>query len=133
MTIEAAHNAPPLTRGAQAPYSLSLSKGLNNMRTTFDFISDPGHGWLKVNTRDLFALGLTPADFSSYSYRRGDDLYLEEDCDASLFIVRYREHTNSLLVNSGYCIHNCEFLIFFRARRALGILVCYSSFLYMSG
>jgi len=65
------------------------------MRTTFDFISDPGHGWLKVNTRDLFALGLTPADFSSYSYRRGDDLYLEEDCDASLFIVRYRERTNS--------------------------------------
>jgi hypothetical protein len=53
------------------------------MRTTFDFISDPGHGCLKVNTRDLFALGLTPADFSSYSYRLGDDLYLEEDCDAS--------------------------------------------------
>lgn len=64
------------------------------MRTTFDFISDPGHGWLKVNTRDLFALGLTPSDFSSYSYRRGDDLYLEEDCDASLFIETYIKKTN---------------------------------------
>jgi hypothetical protein len=60
------------------------------MRTTFDFISDPGHGWLKVNTRDLFALGLTPADFSSYSYRRGDDLYLEEDCDASTFLAAWK-------------------------------------------
>jgi hypothetical protein len=65
------------------------------MRTTFDFISDPGHGWLKVNTRDLFALGLTPGDFSSYSYRRNDDLYLEEDCDASRFIETYIKKTNS--------------------------------------
>jgi hypothetical protein len=65
------------------------------MRTTFDFISDPGHAWLKVNTRDLFALGLTPSDFSSYSYRRGDDLYLEEDCDATLFIQTYIKKTNS--------------------------------------
>ena len=61
------------------------------MRTTFDFYYDPGHGWLKVNTRDLFALGLTPCDFSSYSYRRGNDLYLEEDCDASTFLAAYKE------------------------------------------
>lgn len=59
------------------------------MRTTFDFISDPGHGWLKVNTRDLFALGLTPSHFTSYSYRRGNELYLEEDCDATMFIEAY--------------------------------------------
>jgi hypothetical protein len=70
-------------------------KGTKTMRTTFDFISDPGHGWLKVNTRDLFALGLTPADFSSCSYRRDNDLYLEEDCDASLFIQTYIQKTNN--------------------------------------
>ncbi|NDB69442.1 MAG: hypothetical protein EB015_15835 [Methylocystaceae bacterium] len=83
-----AHNAPLIIESV-------YNRKETNMRTTFDFISDPGHAWLKVNTRDLFALGLTPGDFSSYSYRRGDDLYLEEDCDASLFIQTYIHKTNS--------------------------------------
>jgi hypothetical protein len=43
----------------------------------------------------LFALGLTPSDFSSYSYRNNDDLYLEEDADATKFIVAYRQATGN--------------------------------------
>lgn len=61
------------------------------MVTCFNFWNDPGHGWLQVSDADLRALGLTRADFSKYSYARNDQVYLEEDCDASKFIGRYVE------------------------------------------
>lgn len=53
---------------------------------TFDFISDPGHGWLKVPHALLAELGIAE-QITSYSYSRGDFAYLEEDCDASRFIA----------------------------------------------
>jgi hypothetical protein len=59
------------------------------MRNTFHFYSDPAHGWLKVTTDDLAAVGLTLADFSPYSYRKGDEIFLEEDMDESLFLAAY--------------------------------------------
>jgi hypothetical protein len=52
----------------------------------FEFISDPGHGWLKVKDKDLIDVGLWAPDFSSYSYRSGNTFYLEEDCDAAIFV-----------------------------------------------
>lgn len=55
----------------------------------FNFYSDAGHGWLAVDTSDLEAIGLTVQEFSPYSYRQGDTLYLEEDCDASFFVKQY--------------------------------------------
>ena len=54
------------------------------MIKTFDFISDPGHGWVKVPVSLLQALCIS-GEISDYSYRRGAYAYLEEDCDASLF------------------------------------------------
>jgi len=60
------------------------------MRSYFEFISDPGHGWLKVTVRDLAALKLSPTDFSPYSYRNKSALYLEEDQDAGIFINVWR-------------------------------------------
>ncbi len=56
----------------------------------FTFIEDPGHGWLEVTTVDLARVGLKSSDFSRYSYRRGNTLYLEEDCDAPKFIEAWR-------------------------------------------
>lgn len=62
------------------------------MDKTFTFIEDPGHGWLKVHTSDLWALGFGVTDFSQYSYRTasGKTLYLEEDCDAPKFINAWK-------------------------------------------
>lgn len=57
--------------------------------TRFRFHSDPGHGWLEVGLADLRDVGLRATQFSSYSYRHGDRLYLEEDCDATLFLKAY--------------------------------------------
>jgi hypothetical protein len=51
----------------------------------YDFIHDPGHGWLKVPLADL------PADFkpTSYSFYDATFAYLEEDCDAPEFWKRH--------------------------------------------
>lgn len=53
--------------------------------TTYNFHSDPGHGWLEVNREELALLHIDDA-ISSYSYEAGNKVYLEEDCDAALFI-----------------------------------------------
>jgi hypothetical protein len=54
------------------------------MKTKYHFTSDPGHGWLHVKRSELARLNLLDK-VSSYSYQRGETVYLEEDCDASLF------------------------------------------------
>lgn len=59
---------------------------------TFTFHTDAGHGWLEVTTRQLKEVGLTPGDFSAYSYQRRDVLYLEEDVDASVFLRTWEAH-----------------------------------------
>ncbi len=51
----------------------------------YEFFADAGHGWLKVKFRELVDLGIHEA-ISPYSYKRGDYVYLEEDCDAPKFI-----------------------------------------------
>jgi len=58
---------------------------------TFTYLQDPGHGWLIVISGDLAEAGLSPADFSSCSYMRGDTLALEEDCDMPRFLKRLDE------------------------------------------
>lgn len=51
--------------------------------------TDPGHGWIAVKKRELAALGVT--GISSYSYVKGNTVYLEEDNDAALFISAYEK------------------------------------------
>ena len=45
---------------------------------------DPGHGWVKVSRFLLLKLGIENK-ITSYSYQKGDYVYLEEDCDFSTF------------------------------------------------
>ena len=52
----------------------------------YDVYADPGHAWLKVKRTELDKLGIAD-EISSYSYQRGDHVYLEEDCDLSRFMV----------------------------------------------
>jgi hypothetical protein len=67
---------------------------------SYDFYSDPSHGWLKVSITEVARLGIANK-ISTCSYKMGSHLYLEEDCDARLFVesqaaqgieVKYREH-----------------------------------------
>jgi hypothetical protein len=54
---------------------------------TYVFHTDPGHGWLAVKRKELIALGIIDK-ISHCSYQKGDTVYLEEDCDASLFMEK---------------------------------------------
>lgn len=49
--------------------------------------SDPGHAWYEAPRAELDRLGLT-AKISAYSYAShdGSTVYLEEDCDAPLYL-----------------------------------------------
>lgn len=52
--------------------------------TAYRFHSDAGHGWLQVTLAELVRLGIA-GKITGYSYRLRDTVFLEEDCDASLF------------------------------------------------
>jgi len=47
---------------------------------------DPGHAWLVVKCATVEKVLGTLTRISDYSYQRGKSLYLEEDCDAPLFL-----------------------------------------------
>jgi len=54
------------------------------------FYSDPGHGWVAVKRKIVYDMDLA-GKTSQYSYQRGNTVYLEEDCDASLLVEALRE------------------------------------------
>jgi hypothetical protein len=49
------------------------------------FLSDPGHGWLRVPIKLLEDWNIDIL-ITEYSYRTKEFAFLEEDCDASVFI-----------------------------------------------
>ena len=61
------------------------------MSRSLTWFYDPGHAWLQVDKQTLAEFDLTPMDFSRYSYIDGNNLYLEEDCDAYKFILAVGE------------------------------------------
>lgn len=54
------------------------------------FHSDAGHSWLQVPKSELKELGIKDK-ISKCSYMEGDIAYLEEDCDATVFIKAFCE------------------------------------------
>lgn len=48
------------------------------------FVSDPGHGWLRVPLADIAALRIEN-DISPCSFIDSRFAYLEEDCDCAVF------------------------------------------------
>jgi len=52
---------------------------------TYIFFNDSGHGWLRVKRSELIELGIEQ-QISACSYINGEYAYLEEDCDAGVFL-----------------------------------------------
>lgn len=50
-----------------------------------NFYSDRGHGWAKVPLAAVKGLAI-----SSYSYKKGEFAYLEEDCDLNVYLDALR-------------------------------------------
>lgn len=55
------------------------------IKRTVTFISDPGHGWLEVSNADIATLGIAD-QITPYSYMTPTRSFLEEDCDAGVFM-----------------------------------------------
>ena len=60
--------------------------------TIFTHFIDPAHGWIKVSKQLLKDLGIE-TKITPYSYQHGEYAYLEEDCDATLFVEEYEKQT----------------------------------------
>jgi len=55
---------------------------------TLNFHNDGGHGWLECGRELITSTGIA-SDISEYSYQRGNNVYLEEDCDLNKFYKAY--------------------------------------------
>jgi len=69
----------------------------------FHVYTDPGHGWLKTTMQILREFGVS-GKISPCSHRRGDNVWLEEDCDAPLLVnamkkqgidIKFAEHNRN--------------------------------------
>lgn len=66
----------------------------------FTLYYDAGHGWLAVTEAEAAQVGLVEGDFTHYSYKFGDTLYLEEDLDASVFIRAWEIERGEILIHA---------------------------------
>lgn len=66
---------------------------------SYKFYSDSGHGWMAVKRKELVELGILDS-ITSYSYQRGATVYLEEDCDATTFILALKKAGYQVMLSS---------------------------------
>ena len=58
------------------------------MTKQYKYMCDAGHGWMSVKRVECIDHGIIDK-ISHYSYQNGASVYLEEDCDMSLFFNTY--------------------------------------------
>jgi hypothetical protein len=59
-------------------------------KITLLYYTDPGHGWLRVPLKTLTKLGIADK-ITSFSYKRTEYAYLEEDQDMTTFLLAMNE------------------------------------------
>ncbi|HDO26155.1 MAG TPA: hypothetical protein ENG95_05900 [Nitrospirae bacterium] len=69
------------------------------------FYADPGHSWLKVPMSEIKELGIE-GKITPYSYINGGMVYLEEDCDAQLFIDKLKAEGKKFNYREVYTEHS---------------------------
>lgn len=62
----------------------SESKVMKKKVKKLMMFEDPGHGWCRVRRAEKLFQKVAK-DITSFSYQRGDYVYLEEDCDLGLY------------------------------------------------
>lgn len=67
------------------------------MKTIFNVYADPGHAWVKVPVALLISLHIADK-ITRCSYIRGEHVFLEEDCDLTIFVNAYKEKTGKMPV-----------------------------------
>lgn len=72
------------------------------MEKNYIMHEDEGHAWLAVKRKELEDLGIIDK-ISSYSYQKGQIVYLEEDRDFGLFVNAIGEkRANNLKMKGSY-------------------------------
>lgn len=71
------------------------------MQKNYLFFSDPGHGWLEVPRTDVQELGIE-SKITAWSYEHNEKIYLEEDCDASLFMETAKQNGWTINIEEKY-------------------------------
>lgn len=67
----------------------------------YKFYSDGRHGWVAVKRSELVELNILDK-ISGFSYQKGKTIYLEEDCDATIFINALKEKDITYTFNESY-------------------------------
>jgi len=57
---------------------------------TYRYIQDPSHGWIEVPLEELESIGYKISRYSYMNPKTGK-AYLEEDCDADIFIKKLKD------------------------------------------
>lgn len=80
----------------------------NPRKRTFSFVlySDPGHGWLAVRRELLLRYAKAALSITRYSYQRGENVYLEEDCDCQSFLEALRGEGLAFKIVEKTCSRN---------------------------
>jgi len=63
--------------------------------------ADPGHAWARIAKSKLVKLGIADK-ISTYSYQKGENAFLEEDCDLSVLITALRERGYEIRFNESH-------------------------------
>jgi hypothetical protein len=63
--------------------------------------ADPGHAWARVAKSKLVKLGIADK-ISPYSYQKGENAFLEEDCDLTVLVNALRERGYEIKFNESH-------------------------------
>ena len=61
------------------------------MKKSYEVHYDAGHSWLKVPKDDLVGYRVRGGQITEFSHQDKDYVYLEEDIDAGMFLIRERK------------------------------------------
>jgi len=68
-------------------------------KKTYIFYNDPGHGWLRVHHDEIEPI---KDKISSFSYVTSRFVYLEEDCDAQIFLDLLKQKNIEYVIKERY-------------------------------
>lgn len=71
------------------------------MKRSLTLHADDGHAWLEVSLNDIRYLGIWDR-ISRYSYIKDDRAFLEEDCDANVYLNKAKEEGWKISVTEKY-------------------------------
>jgi len=75
---------------------------MSKVKSKYQFYADPGHGWLRVPYSELERLGIADK-ITRYSYTKGENVFLEEDCDMSTFMKAKADLNEKVVIQVIHC------------------------------